>query len=416
MSFESFKFSPPIRRGIEAMGFSAPRPVQWHTIPAVLAGRDVLGLAETGTGKTAAFALPILEKLLAHAGVGVRALVVAPTRELAMQIDAEIRGLARFTAIKSLTIYGGVSMRAQIDGLQRRPEIVVGCPGRLLDLMGQGRLRLDHVETLVLDEADHLFDMGFLPDIRRILSALPAKRQNLLFSATMPAEIRHLADNLLKHPHCVELSRTAPASTIAHELYPVASDLKFGLLTHLLTEHSIKSAIVFARTKHRAKRLALQLSSVGHNAIALQGNMSQPARDKAMSGFRQGRFEILVATDIASRGIDVAQVSHVINFDVPMTGEAYTHRIGRTGRAERSGKAYTFVTPDDASIVRDIERTIGSTIPRRVIATFGGAAHRRAEPHAARPAHHAPHARPAAAAGGFGGRFRSRRRRPSFRR
>jgi ATP-dependent RNA helicase RhlE len=361
-------------RGVEAAGFDRPRPIQVQTIPAACAGRDVLGLAQTGTGKTAAFALPLLERLLsaprADRPRGPRALVLAPTRELATQIDAELRQLARFTRISSATIYGGTSARAQVAALRRHPEVVVACPGRLLDLYGQRALRLDAVETLVLDEADHMFDMGFLPDIRRILAALPAKRQNLLFSATMPAAIRKLADDLLDRAHVVELAHSTPAGTIEHSLYPVTEARKEALLKELLADPALASAIVFTRTKHRAKRLAQKLDRSGHRAVALQGNMSQGQRDRAMRGFRQRRFDVLVATDIAARGIDVSKVSHVINFDIPITPDAYTHRIGRTGRAENEGKAFTFVTGEDRSMVRAIERTLGSPIPRLALAGF----------------------------------------------
>jgi ATP-dependent RNA helicase RhlE len=261
-------------------------------------------------------------------------------------------------------------MNTQIDRLKKFPEIVIACPGRLLDLMGQNRIDLSQVDTLVLDEADRLFDMGFLPDIRKIIAAIPRKRRNLLWSATMPKEIRKLANDILVDPHVVELARTAPAETISHALYPVARERKLPLLTYLMNKEAISSAIIFTRTKHRARKLAEQLSRRGRRAIALQGNMSQAQRDHAMGGFRKGRFDILVATDIASRGIDVAQVSHVVNFDMPDSPEAYTHRIGRTGRAEREGKAYTFVTNDDKAMVRDIEKKIGSKIERNVLADF----------------------------------------------
>ena len=370
--FDSFEFDPAINRGIHAAGFTNPRPIQVETIPAALDDRDVLGLAQTGTGKTAAFALPILDLLLETRGQGPRALVVAPTRELATQIDAEIRMLAKFTDIKSVTVFGGVGARPQIQALRRHPDIIVACPGRLLDLMQQGAVRLDRVETLVLDEADHMFDMGFLPDIRRILAALPKDRQNLLFSATMPKEIRRLADDLLVDPHVAELSHSAPADTIEHALYPVPEKRKRDLLEHLLGTDACGSAIVFTRTKHRARRLAEQLSKAGHRAVGLQGNMSQGQRDRAMQGFRGNRFDILVATDIAARGIDVSGVSHVINFDVPSTPEAYTHRIGRTGRSEQDGKACTFVTGEDAAWVRATERMIGTPITRRDVEGFEG--------------------------------------------
>jgi ATP-dependent RNA helicase RhlE len=365
--FSDFDLDSSIQRGITAAGFVEPWPIQVQTIPAALEGRDILALAQTGTGKTAAFALPILERLGAARKPGPRALIVAPTRELANQISSDVRALAKFTNLKTMTIFGGVSIRPQIAALRAKPAIIVACPGRLLDLFQQGVVTLKQIETLVLDEADHLFDMGFLPDVRRILSLLPKSRQNLLFSATMPQEIRGLADRLLHNPHVVDLTHARPASTIEHALYPIAGDQKLGLLEHVFTEDEFVSAIVFTRTKHRAKRLAQQLCRTGRRAVALQGNMSQSQRDRAMDGFRNKQFDILVATDIAARGIDVEQVSHVVNFDMPNTPDAYTHRIGRTGRANREGKAYTFVTADDHALVRALERKFGTAIPRRTI-------------------------------------------------
>jgi len=368
--FDRFGLDSSILRGVSAAGFVEPRPIQIETIPAALAGRDVLGLAQTGTGKTAAFALPMLHRLSRDRRRGPRALVLAPTRELATQIDAEIRSLARFTKVRVVTIYGGVSAHGQIKALRRNPEIVVGCPGRILDLMGRGVLRLDGVETVVLDEADHMFDMGFLPDLRRILKALPAKRQNLLFSATMPKEIRALADGLLQNPQVVELAHSSPASTIDHALVSVREDRKRDLLHSILNEDACESAIVFTRTKHRARRLAQQLDRAGHRAVGLQGNMSQGQRDRAMQGFRKRHYDVLVATDIAARGIDVQGISHVINFDVPNTPDAYTHRIGRTGRAELSGRALTFVTRDDVGWLRATERMLGNPIARHTVEGF----------------------------------------------
>ena len=368
--FDRFELHHNLIRGIEAAGFENPRPIQDETIPAGLAGRDVLGLAQTGTGKTAAFALPLLHRLLQGGRGGPRALILAPTRELATQIAAEIRILSKFTRVQMAVIYGGVPIYKQIGHLRRRPEIIVGCPGRVLDLLGQGQLRLNQIETLVLDEADHMFDMGFLPDIKRIIGALPAKRQNLLFSASMPREIRRLADDLLVNPHVVELSNAAPAETVDHALYLVTEHRKKELLQRVLTGDDCSSAIVFTRTKHRAKRLAEQLNRDGHRAVGLQGNMSQSQRDHAMNGFRSRRYDILVATDIAARGIDVRGVSHVINFDVPNTPEAYTHRIGRTGRSELEGIACTFVTGTDHGWVRSTERMIGEPIPRRQVEGF----------------------------------------------
>jgi len=370
--FDSFELHPSLMRGLRDASFDSPRPIQSATIPAALEGRDILGLAQTGTGKTAAFALPILDSLLDDPAAGPIALVLAPTRELAAQIDAEIRMLAKHTRITSVTIFGGVSARGQLDALRRQPHIIVGCPGRVLDLMQQGALRVDRIEMLVLDEADHMFDMGFLPDLRRILARLPKDRQNLMFSATMPTAIRSLADEVLSNPLVVKLADHAPAETIDHALYPVAEQRKRELLEHVLKGARGDSAIVFTRTKHRARRLAQQLADSGHRAVGLQGNMSQGQRERAMRGFRDRQYDILVATDIAARGIDVSSVSHVINFDVPTTPEAYTHRVGRTGRSEREGKACTFVTSEDRAWVRATERMIGKPIPRCCIAGFEG--------------------------------------------
>jgi len=368
--FDRFRLDAALTRGLQTAGFREPRPIQTGTIPACLEGRDVMGLAQTGTGKTAAFALPILQWLIEEPGEGPLVLILAPTRELATQIDAEIRTLAKFTDIKTVTVFGGMTARVQIQALRRRPQIVVGCPGRVLDLMQQRQLDLSQIETLVLDEADHMFDMGFLPDIRKILAALPNDRQNLLFSATMPKAIRELADRVLHEPHVVELAHTAPAEGIDHALYPIAEGRKRQLLDRILAEDDCETALVFTRTKHRAKRLALQLLRQGHRAVALQGNMSQPQRDRAMSGFRQRRFDILVATDIAARGLDVAGIDYVINFDPPSTPETYTHRIGRTGRSEASGKACTFVTREDSAWVRETERVLGARLPLREFPGF----------------------------------------------
>jgi len=368
--FHRFGLHEALVRGIRATGFEIPTPIQVETVPAGVAGRDVLGLAQTGTGKTAAFALPLLDRLLRLRRSGPRALVLAPTRELATQIAEEIRALARFTRVELVTLFGGVPVRGQLGALRRAPEIVVGCPGRVLDLLEQGALRLGGVEALVLDEADHMFDMGFLPDVRRILAALPPRRQNLLFSATMPGEIRRLADDLLEDPHVVELPDAAPVATVDHALVLVDERRKRALLEHVLGREECQTAIVFTRTKHRARRLAEQLDRAGHRAVALQGNMSQGQRDRAMRGFRSRRYDVLVATDIAARGIDVSDVSHVINFDAPSTPEAYTHRIGRTGRAERTGTACTFVTGADRDWVRATERMIGAPIPRRHFSGF----------------------------------------------
>jgi ATP-dependent RNA helicase RhlE len=291
-------------------------------------------------------------------------LIVAPTRELVLQIQAELQLLARHTKIRSVAIFGGTSAVPQIRTLRSNPDVIVACPGRLLDLYNQGKINFKNIETLVLDEADHMFDQGFLPDIKRILSKLPTNRQNLLFSATMPPQIRHLADDILYKPHVVDLGDSAPAETIEHALCPVSEVRKYDLLEVLLREEGFTSAIVFLRTKARAKRTAIKLAKRGFKAVALQGNMSQPQRVKAMDGFRKGSFDILVATDIAARGIDVADVSQVINYDVPNTPDTYTHRIGRTGRSEKSGRAYTLYAREDNAQVRAIEKKLGSSLPR----------------------------------------------------
>lgn len=365
MSFAKFGLHSRVEAGIKTAGYTTPTPIQEQSIPAVLAQRDVLGLAQTGTGKTAAFVLPILNRLLEGGKRGtIRALIVAPTRELAEQINQDIRVLGNGTALRSTTVYGGVGMQQQTIALRGRVEIVVACPGRLLDHIERGNADLSKVEVLVLDEADHMFDMGFLPAIRRILKQVPASAQKLLFSATMPEEVRHLAMEVLRNPVTVEVSRTTPVETVTHALYPVQRTRKTELLKHLLKQHDPRSTLIFTRTKHGAKRLAEQLDRDNYFVTSLQGNLSQNRRQEALDGFKEGKYHILVATDIAARGIDISRVSHVINYDVPNTGEAYTHRIGRTGRAQRTGEAFTFITRDDERQVRMIEQAIGGRIDR----------------------------------------------------
>jgi ATP-dependent RNA helicase RhlE len=368
--FDQFDLAPSIQRGISALGFTEPRPIQARTIAAALAGKDVLGLAETGTGKTAAFVLPILQRLNADRRPGPRALIVAPTRELASQIQVETTKLAQFTGLKSVSVFGGVPAGPQIRALRERRDIIIACPGRLLDLMQQGAVRLNGIEVLVLDEADHMFDMGFLPSVKQIIKALPPQRQNLLFSATMPPEVRALTTQILKTPHVVELAHSKPAHTVKQSVCRVASHRKLELLRHFLGQDDFTAAIVFLRTKHRAKRVAQQLSRFGHDAVALEGNMTQAQRDRAMSGFRDGRFDVLVATDIAARGIDVAGVSHVINFDVPATADAYTHRVGRTGRSGKLGSAITLMGDEEHQAVRQIERSLGTPLTRVQVPGF----------------------------------------------
>lgn len=370
MDFKAFNLNADIAAGISKAGYTRPTPIQVKAIPPVMQGRDVMGLAQTGTGKTAAFVLPILHRLMEGRRGVVRALIIAPTRELSEQINNEIRSLGRQTRLKSTTVYGGVNINPQIEKLRRGVEIVVACPGRLLDHLNRGTMNLSHLEVLVLDEADHMFDMGFLPDIRRILQHLPRQRQTLLFSATMPGEIRSLAEEVLNEPITVQVGTTAPADTVSHALYPVAQHLKTSLLLQLLNHTNTESVLVFTRTKQRAKRLSEQLAKAGYRSASLQGNLSQGQRQAALGGFRSGKFQILVATDIAARGIDVSQVSHVINYDIPDTADAYIHRIGRTGRATRTGDAFTLITREDTAMVNAIDRVIGSKIERRTLEDF----------------------------------------------
>ena len=370
MEFQAFKLHPLIAAGVQAIGYHTPTPIQSEAIPPILNGRDVMGLAQTGTGKTAAFVLPILERLLQEPRKGVRSLIIAPTRELAEQIHTSIVDLGQKTRLRSTSIYGGVSILPQIQKLRSGVEIVVACPGRLLDHINQRTINLSQVEVLVLDEADRMFDMGFLPDIRKIIRCLPVKRQTLLFSATMPDDIRKLAQEVLCKPITVQVGHTAPVNTVSHALYPVDQHLKTSLLLKLLHQTDTGSVLIFTRTKHRAKRVGQQLEKAGYRAASLQGNLSQNRRQAALDGFRQGAFQVLVATDIAARGIDVSSISHVINYDIPDTVDAYTHRIGRTGRAEQTGDAFTFITREDEDTVCSIERVLGEKIRRHMIDGF----------------------------------------------
>jgi len=369
MNFDELNFHPTILEGIKLQGYETPTPIQAKAIPVVLEGKDVLGLAQTGTGKTAAFVLPMLSRLMNGPRGKVRGLIIAPTRELALQIDQVIQVLGKATGLRSTTVFGGVSINVQIQKLRAGVDIVVACPGRLLDHMRQKTINLGSVEMLVLDEADQMFDMGFLPGIRQIVKQLPTARQSLLFSATMPPEIRSLAVAILNNPVNVDVGRV-PLSTIEHAMYPVAQSLKTDLLLAIFKQIEISSAIVFTRTKHGAKRLAERLARSGYAVTSLQGNLSQNRRQEAMEGFRKGKYQVMVATDIAARGIDISTVSHVINFDMPSTAEAYTHRIGRTGRAARTGEAYTLLTSEDARMLRSIEQQMRTPIEKRKIEGF----------------------------------------------
>jgi len=370
VDFASFNLDPRILKGVQALGYTVPTPIQVQAIPPILQGKDVMGLAQTGTGKTAAFALPILQRLAQGRRGRIRALVIAPTRELAEQTHESFGTLGRQTSARSVTLYGGVNISPQIRKLREGVEIAVACPGRLLDHLQQGTVDLSQVEVLVIDEADRMFDMGFLPDVRRILKRLPPKRQTLLFSATMPNDIRSLAHDILHDPVTVQVDHMVPLATVAHALYPVESHQKSELLLQILYGTDTEAVLVFTRTKHRAKRLASLLQDAGFRATSLQGNLSQSRRQTALDGFRSGKIQILVATDIASRGIDVSGISHVINYDMPDTPDAYTHRIGRTGRAAKTGDAFTLMTREDSDMVRAIERNLGAPIERRRIDGF----------------------------------------------
>jgi ATP-dependent RNA helicase RhlE len=370
VSFDRFTLDARIRAGIRSAGYSTPTPIQDQAIPPILTGRDLIGIAQTGTGKTAAFMLPILQYLATHPGHGVRALILAPTRELAEQTHQAVRQYGARTGVRSVSIYGGVGKRSQVDALRRGVDIVVACPGRLLDLVSERSIDLSKVEVLVLDEADRMCDMGFLPDIRRILKLVPTRRQTLFFSATMPEDIRKLADSILRDPVTIQVGETVPPKTVSHALYPVAGGLKKQLLLAMLERRASGRALIFTRTKHRARGLAKDLDKVGYRVQALQGNMTQNRRQDAIDGFRGNRYDILVATDVASRGIDVADIAHVINFDMPDTPDAYTHRVGRTGRAEQTGEALTLAEPEDEIMVRQIEKVLGEPIERCRLADF----------------------------------------------
>lgn len=367
VDFKSFSFNPLVQDGIDAAGYKNPTPIQAQAIPLVMNGGDLMGLAQTGTGKTAAFVLPILERLLSNKNRGVRALILAPTRELAEQINNVIKTLSQKTRLQSVTVYGGVAKYPQERALRRGAEIVVACPGRLLDHIFARTIDLRSLEILVLDEADQMFDMGFLPDIRKILGYIPTNRQTLLFSATMSSVIKNLAQDILQNPKTIQIAHNKPSETVTHSVYFSGREQKIPVLLALLEQAQNNSVLVFTRTKHKAMQLSQQLDKQGYRATSLQGNLSQSKRQHALEGFRRGKYQILVSTDIAARGIDVANVEYVINFDIPETPEAYTHRIGRTGRAQKTGQALTLVTHDDLSLLRSIERTMGKKIENRTL-------------------------------------------------
>lgn len=380
MSFNSFSFHPQIQQAILRCGYATPTPIQQQAIPAILQKQDLLGLAQTGTGKTAAFILPTVQHLLQSSSKHVRALILAPTRELAEQINAFAEQVIAATPLRSLAVYGGVSKQTQINRIRSGVDIIVACPGRLLDLHNDRAIDLSHVEMLILDEADHMFDKGFLPDIRRILRHLPTKRQSLVFSATMPAEIRHLAEDILHDPVTIQINPTRSVDSIDHLLYLVEQGSKTDLLVQLLHEEKMATTLVFTRTKHKAKNLAQRLARSGFRATSLQGNLSQNKRQQALDGFKTGEFNVLVATDIAARGIDVTGISHVVNYDMPDTAEAYIHRTGRTGRASRTGEALTFATVEDKRMLKAIEQVLNKHMQRQSMAAMATAQPIIAEP------------------------------------
>jgi len=376
MSFTAFNLHPDLLRAVEALRFTAPTPIQRDAIPPACRGRDVLACAMTGSGKTAAYLLPILQRLIAKPGGVTRALVLAPTRELAAQIDEHRQQLSRFTRATGAPVFGGVAMPPQEAAFRRGVDIVVATPGRLLDHFQYPYARLAGLEILVLDEADRMLDMGFLPDIRRILRTLPTSgRQTLLFSATLPPAIGALAREMMHDPAMINIERpSTPAIGITHAAYPVAPELKLPLLLELLRQPGVRSALVFTRTKHRANRLADGLSRHGVAAARIHGNRTQTQRTRALEAFKRGTARILVATDIAARGIDVTGLSHVVNFDVPKLADDYIHRSGRTARAQAVGDAVTFVSPDEEGDFRAIERAMGRRIERITLPQFDYAA------------------------------------------
>jgi ATP-dependent RNA helicase RhlE len=364
-SFESLGLDECLLRAVRDLGYPHPTPIQAKAIPLVLQGRDLIGCAQTGTGKTAAFLLPTLHRLLSSPKGGTRVLVLEPTRELAAQVEEDFRDLGKHSPVKAATVYGGVGFQPQITALRHGVDIVIATPGRLLDHMDRGNARFDKLQVFVLDEADRMMDMGFMPDLRRIIQRIPRQRQTLFFSATMPPEIERLAREILKDPAAIDVGRRPVAATgITHAVYPCPQNKKLPLLGLLLHLPELSSALVFTRTKHRADRLAEQLQVRGFNVGCIHGDRSQGQREQALDDFRSGKVKVLVATDIAARGLDIADLTHVINYDVPQSPEDYVHRIGRTGRAQAEGDAFTLVAFEEEAAMSEIEKSLGQTLPR----------------------------------------------------
>ena len=363
-SFESLGLAPEILHAVRDAGYEHPTPIQAAAIPVAMEGRDLIGLAQTGTGKTAAFTLPIANQLL-HGPRRTRALVLVPTRELAVQVDESFRKYSKYAGIEVAAVYGGVALEPQSQALRAGVDVVVATPGRLIDHLERQNVDFTDLEVLVLDEADRMLDMGFAPQINRIVSQIPKYRQTLLFSATMPPEVEALARKYLRKPQVIQVGRRSmAASTISHAVYPVPRARKTQLLTELLQREGMDSVLVFTRTKHGADRVVRDLTTAGIQAVALHGDKTQRERTQALDDFKAGAMRVLVATDVAQRGLDISGITHVINYDVPQQAEDYVHRIGRTGRAAASGDAYTFMSADEISMVRTIERVIGQEIPR----------------------------------------------------
>ena len=388
MSFESLGLVPELLRAVREQGYETPTPVQAQAIPLVLQGRDLMAGAQTGTGKTAAFTLPLLQRLAPHANTSasparhpIRALILTPTRELAMQVEESVRTYGKYVALRSTTIFGGVNINPQIKALRNGTEILVATPGRLLDHYQQGTLRFDQLEILVLDEADRMLDMGFIRDIKKILALLPKNRQNILCSATFGGEIRELAASLLNNPASVDVApRNTPTELVQHVVHPVDRERKRELLSHLVRDRRMKQVLVFTRTKHGANKLSEQLQRDGITSSAIHGNKSQPQRIKALSDFKDGNVRVLVATDIAARGLDIDQLPYVVNFELPFVAEDYIHRIGRTGRAGAEGEAVSLVCTDETRLLKDIERMLNRSLHTEVVPGFAPDPNIKAQP------------------------------------
>ena len=399
--FDHLGLEPVLLKAVSAVGYEVPTPIQREAIPAILKGRDVLGTAQTGSGKTAAFVLPILQRLMKQEPGRTRALILSPTRELAAQTELAFRQLGKGTRIRGQAVYGGVGMAPQEHALRSGVDVVIATPGRLLDHMGRRNVDFRALQVLVLDEADRMLDMGFLPDMRRIIAALPGQRQTLLFSATMPPEIESLSRTIMRDPMMISVSPPhRPPPKIRHEVYPVPQHLKTALLVELLGREDMMSVLVFVRTKRRADRVARQVGNAGIEVARIHGDRSQSQRDSALAGFRSGRHQVLVATDVAARGLDVEGITHVVNYDVPTVPTDYIHRVGRTARAEAEGDAITFIAPEEEGDLRGIERALGRAIPRVTLPDFDyrappppkvhGPPGRRGPPHHARRSERGP--------------------------